>query len=54
MPCSKCLGIEKQFDQAWAAGDLRRYRKRGPMRTTQLLVDALKVEGVEGILIVNG
>ena len=48
MPCSSCLGIEKQFDQAWAAGDLRRYRKRGPMRTTQLLVDALKAEGVEG------
>ena len=48
MPCSSCLGIEKQFDQAWAADDLRRYRKRGPMRTTQLLVDALKAEGVEG------
>ncbi len=48
MPCSQCLGIEKQFDQAWAAGDLRRYRKRGPMRTTRLLVDALKAEGVEG------
>ncbi len=48
MPCSQCLGIEKQFDQAWAAGDLRRYRKRGPMGTTQLLVDALKAEGVEG------
>ncbi len=48
MPCSSCLGIEKQFDQAWVAGDLRRYRKRGPMRTTQLLVDALKAEGVEG------
>ncbi len=48
MPCSQCLGIEKQFDQAWAAGDLRRYRKRGPLRTTRLLVDALQAEGVEG------
>ena len=48
MPCSSCLGIEKQFDQAWVAGDLRRYRKRGPMRTTQLLIDALKAEGIEG------
>ena len=48
MPCQHCLGIEKQFDQAWAAGDLRRYRRRGPMRTTQMLIDALKAEGVEG------
>lgn len=48
MPCSPCLGIEKQFDQAWATADLRRYRKRGPMRTTQLLLEALKAEGVEG------
>ncbi len=48
MPCSPCLGIEKQFDQAWAAADLRRYRKRGPMRTTRLLIEALKAEGVEG------
>ena len=48
MSCPHCLGIEKQFDRKWAAGDLRRYRKRGPMRTTQMLIDALRAEGVEG------
>ena len=48
MPCSQCLGIENQFDRVRAAGDLRRYRKRGPIRTTRMLIEALKAEGVEG------
>ncbi len=53
MSCSSCCGIERQFNRKVAAGDLRRYRKRGPMRTAQMLVDALRAEGVEGLTLLD-
>lgn len=47
MPCcGQCEGIEQQFDSGTARHDLRRYRKRGPRRTTRLLLDALRAAGV--------
>lgn len=46
MNCCQCCGIESQFDRREAARDLAQYRRRGPARTTQLLVDALVAEGV--------
>jgi SAM-dependent methyltransferase len=46
MNCCQCCGIESQFDRREAARDLARYRRRGPARTTQLLVNALVAEGV--------
>jgi len=51
--CPQCLGIEKEFDRALAARDLRKYRKRGPARTTRMLIDALKAEGVEGLALLD-
>ena len=53
MPCSQCCGFEEQFSRKVAAGDLRKYRKRGPMRTAQMLVDALRAEGVEGLTLLD-
>ena len=53
MPCCQCCGYEAQFNRKVAAGDLRKYRKRGPMRTAQLLIDALKTEGVEGLTLLD-
>lgn len=47
MSCPQCIGIEKEFNPAWAARDLRKYRKRGPLRTTQMLLDALTEDGVD-------
>jgi SAM-dependent methyltransferase len=44
--CCQCCDIESQFDRREAERDLARYRRRGPARTTQLLVDALVAEGV--------
>jgi hypothetical protein len=40
--------IESVFNDKLAACDLRRYRKKGPKRSTRLLLDALKAGGVEG------
>ena len=36
------------FDDRQAERDLRRYRNRGPKRTTRMLLDALADQGVEG------
>ncbi len=42
MSCSQCVGIEQQFNDAAAKRQLRRLRRRGPDRTTRLLIDALR------------
>jgi 2-polyprenyl-3-methyl-5-hydroxy-6-metoxy-1,4-benzoquinol methylase len=48
MACSQCLGIERQFDDPTARRELRRYNRRGPPKSTRLLLDALRAEGVTG------
>ena len=42
MACSQCDGVQQQFDPAVAKRSLRRYRRRGPDRTTRLLIEALR------------
>jgi methyltransferase family protein len=42
MSCSQCQGIEGQFNQAMADKNLRRFRRRGPDKTTRILIDALR------------
>lgn len=39
--CGNCLGVPDFFDARMAARDLRRYRRRGPPRSTALLLDAV-------------
>ena len=54
MSCSQCCcGFEAQFSRKVATGDLRKYRKNGPMRTAQMLIDALKAEGVDGLTLLD-
>jgi magnesium-protoporphyrin O-methyltransferase len=48
MSCPQCVGIERFFDEAVARRELRRYRRRGPAKTTRMLVDALAEHGVGG------
>lgn len=43
-----CTAIEGRFTAETASRDLRRYRSKGPRKTTRLLLDALKAEGVAG------
>jgi magnesium-protoporphyrin O-methyltransferase len=47
MPCRQCQGIESFFDSKIAARELRRYQKRGPRKTTRLLIKAITSHGVE-------
>ncbi|MEX2535586.1 MAG: methyltransferase domain-containing protein [Trueperaceae bacterium] len=46
MSCEQCLGLERVFDDRAARADLRRYRRRGPQRTTKIMVDVLIAEGI--------
>lgn len=42
MSCSQCAGIADQFDDAAVRKKLRQFRRRGPDRTTRLLIDAVR------------
>src|SRR5918998_4225657 len=44
--CCQREGIEHQFGRRTAAWELKRFRKRGPLSTTRLLVDELRRLGV--------
>ncbi len=54
MNCSShCAGIESEFDAKTASRDLKRYRRKGPLESTQMLLDALRREGVEGMTLLD-
>jgi magnesium-protoporphyrin O-methyltransferase len=42
MPCSQCDAIGQAFDNTIARRQLRRFNRRGPIRTTRLLIDAIR------------
>ena len=41
MTCRQCAGIEEQFNEAIARKSIKRFRRRGPDRTTRLLIEDL-------------
>ena len=47
MTC-QCDGIEYFFSKRLAESELRHYQRKGPDKTTKMLIDAVSVEGVEG------
>lgn len=53
MTCRQCEGIEKQFDESLAQGELEDYRAKGPAKETRLLLDALKSRPVEGMTLID-
>jgi len=53
MDCCQCQGIEAKFNQKTAAEQLRRYRENGPAKTTLMLTNALKDEGVDGMTLLD-
>jgi magnesium-protoporphyrin O-methyltransferase len=48
MTCCQCQGIEKMFGEKFVGRALASYRRKGPSRSTRLLIDALEAEGVKG------
>ena len=47
MPCRQCKGIDQFFNDREAASELKSYRRKGPSRITQMLLDAIGPYGVE-------
>jgi hypothetical protein len=54
MACSQCQsGGANRFGRRQAEGRLKRYHKKGPDKTTRMLLDALADEGVEGLTLLD-
>ncbi|MFW9889418.1 MAG: methyltransferase domain-containing protein [Candidatus Thorarchaeota archaeon] len=51
--CSQCIGIEMEFDQKLARKELQKYRDKGPIEKTRMLIDALKAEGISGMTLLD-
>ena len=49
MGCCQCQGIENMFDKKAAKRQLKRYLKKGPTKTTSMLLDAIHKKGVQGL-----
>ena len=49
MGCCQCQGIENMFDKKAAKRQLKRYIKKGPSKTTSMLLDAIHKKGVQGL-----
>ena len=49
MGCCQCQGIENFFDEKAAKRQLNRYLKKGPSRTTRILLDEIRKKGVQGL-----
>jgi SAM-dependent methyltransferase len=48
MECCQCQAIEERFDRQKAATKVRDYQQNGLKRESQLLVDALEEQGIDG------
>lgn len=46
--CCQCEGLESQFGPETAERELRRFRRRGPIRSTRLLIDDVREAGIAG------
>ena len=53
MICPQCCGFDDLFNAKAIARQLRRYRKKGPLKTTQLLLDALRSHSVADLTLLD-
>ena len=53
MTCSQCQGIETLFNKRRATKELSRYRKKGPRKTTRILIRAVESGGVDGMSLLD-
>ncbi len=53
MNCCHCQGVELVFDRDRAFKQLERYRRKGPEKTTRVLIRALLAEGVDGLSLLD-
>lgn len=48
LTCPQCVGIEKLFNERTARRELKRYRKKGPIKSTRILLELLRTSDVKG------
>ena len=53
MNCCQCQGIEELFSQQYVSRELARYLAKGPDKTTRMLTEAIKNEGIEGLTLLD-
>jgi len=53
MNCSHCQGLDELFSAEYVAGEVKRYRKHGPEKTTRMLTDALKKQGLQELTLLD-
>ncbi len=53
MTCAHCIGSENIFNKKEAQKNLKRYNKKGPNKTTTLLLNALEQENLTGLSLLD-
>lgn len=51
--CGQCQGIEELFSQEFVTRELAHYRAKGPEKTTRMLTEVIKENGVEGLTLLD-
>ena len=51
--CGQCQGIEELFNDQMVNSELETYRRKGPEKTTRMLVKAIEREGVQGATLLD-
>lgn len=53
MDCCQIQGLEEVFSQPVVDKELKRYRSKGPIKTTRMLIDAIEAEDVAGMTLLD-
>ena len=53
MPCNCCEITDKAFSEAEARAELRNYRRRGPMKQTKLILEAIRSLGLRNAALLD-
>ncbi|MHA2363387.1 MAG: class I SAM-dependent methyltransferase [Candidatus Hodarchaeales archaeon] len=51
--CPQCQGLESTFSQKLAEKELEKYNKKGPGKTTKMLIDYLRKEDIQGLRLLD-
>jgi magnesium-protoporphyrin O-methyltransferase len=53
MICAHCCGLDTFFNDKLATRELGRYQRRGPIRSTRRLIEAIQAEGARGATLLD-
>lgn len=53
MTCNHCCGANKLFDEKTAKKDLKKYLKKGPQKSSKLLIEALKKKELSNLSLLD-